>query len=768
MDRLGLKCIIVFILLIFLFDLFLPVTAIAVEPSEEKVETTTEPAVEDNEIKESEEIEDKVEDKSDTDKKGEQDDENTINEEQNNNSIDEVEPSTYTSTINKAMTIDTSNAVAKIFSGKTYRIRATVGSNKYLDIDAGKIANGTNLQTWDLDKNTNQQKFKITYSNGYYTITAVHSGKVLDVASQGKSNGTNVWQYENNGTDAQKWQIVDAGNNCFYIKSKCNGLFLDVAAASTRNGANLQMYEGNETNAQKFIFEEVKPMESKRELEDGIYKIRPKSGATLDINGASKENGANLQIWSNGNVDQQRFKVTWLQEGYYQISTVHTNNQKVLDVVSQGKTDGTNVWQYQWNNTDAQKWIIHESEEKGYYYVISKCNELYLDVSCGSSANATNVQTYRGNKTNAQKFRFDKSERKGVIPDGTYRISTGVCYDTSYHTNMVLDVNGASKGAGANIQIWGNGNVLQQKFSLTFMNDGYYMIKPSHVSGMALQVSGKNVIQNKANANSDAQLWLIENLGNNYYTIKSKSTGLYLDVSGASNANGANVGVYQKNGTSAQKWKIENVYFGIDVSEHQKQIDYNALLNSRRAEYMIARIGYSEDGGTRGRKIRLDEWFDYNYRNAKGKIPLGTYLYTYADTLEDAKNDAWALVDLIKSKGLKFELPIFFDIENEKQANLSTALRTAMCKAFCDILKQNGLKPGIYSNVNKLNTWMNMDQIPSDVSIWVAGWGYNDGLVPGDKYKYAKNHDIWQYSSQGTIDGISGIVDLNITFKKMW
>ena len=65
-----------------------------------------------------------------------------------------------------------------------------------------------------------------------------------------------------------------------------------------------------------------------------------------------------------------------------------------------------------------------------------------------------------------------------------------------------------------------------------------------------------------------------------------------------------------------------------------------------------------------------------------------------------------------------------------------------------------------------------MNQIPSDVSIWVAGYGYyapgGNGYVPSDIYKYVGNHDIWQVTSQGTIDGINGVVDIDIAYKRMW
>ena len=61
---------------------------------------------------------------------------------------------------------------------------------------------------------------------------------------------------------------------------------------------------------------------------------------------------------------------------------------------------------------------------------------------------------------------------------------------------------------------------------------------------------------------------------------------------------------------------------------------------------------------------------------------------------------------------------------------------------------------------------IDLAQIPSSYDIWVASYGTNNGSVPASKYEFAGNHDIWQYTSTGKIDGISGNVDFNISYKK--
>ena len=218
----------------------------------------------------------------------------------------------------------TENVEAQTIKDGVYKIKSKVSSNSFIDISSGSKENGANVQIWE-NADVDQQKFQITYlESGYYKIEALHSKKVLDVQSAGKIKGTNVWQYEYNGTDAQKWIIKDVGNGYYNITSKCNGLCLDISGGKSSNGTNIQVYTENGTNAQQFKLEEVVQidlLESEQTIEDGFYKINSGLNANkyLDISAGSKDNGANLQIWDEGYVDQQIFQIIYLESGYYKI-----------------------------------------------------------------------------------------------------------------------------------------------------------------------------------------------------------------------------------------------------------------------------------------------------------------------------------------------------------------------------------------------------------------------------------------------------------------
>lgn len=202
-----------------------------------------------------------------------------------------------------------------------------------------------------------------------------------------------------------------------------------------------------------------------------------------------------------------------------------------------------------------------------------------------------------------------------------------------------------------------------------------------------------------------------------------------------------------------------NQYWGIDVSEHQGTIDYDALMASKEVDFMIMRAGFGRN------PEQIDKQFERNYKEATArKLPIGAYLYSYATDIEGAKAEAYNMLTWLKEKS--FNLPIFYDIEDPTQDNIDKETKTDMCIAFCEIIKSAGYKVGIYTNKDRLINQINVDRLPNDYAIWVASYGNNTGEIPDDIYQYTGNHEIWQYTSKGTVNGINTSVDFNICYKK--
>ena len=460
----------------------------------------------------------------------------------------------------------------------TYVIKSAINDKFVLDIEDASKANGANLQIYQ-SNGTNAQKFKVKYlNNGYYTIESVNSGKVLDVDDAKKTQGTNVQQYDSNNTDAQKWTIKKNSDGTYSLVSKCNNLYMDVKDGIASNSRNIQVYGGNGTKAQKFKFEKVADSinyseKAEKTISDGTYTIKSaiNDKFVLDIDNASKSNGANVQIYQSNGTNAQKFKVKYLNNGYYTIESV--NSGKVLDVDNAGKNQGTNVQQYGSNNTDAQKWIIAKNTD-GTYSIVSKCNNLYLDVKDGIASSGKNIQVYGRNGTRAQKFKFEavtnNSESNNVKPqktiaDGTYTIKS------SLNTKYVFDIAWGSTQNYGNLQLYQDSTVGQQRFKVKYLGDGYYSITAAH-SGRVLDVSnagktnGTNVQQYSSN-NSDAQKWIIAKNSDGTYSIVSKCNNLYMDVKDGIAGNNRNIQMYSGNGTKAQKFVFVESKNNINIDE---------------------------------------------------------------------------------------------------------------------------------------------------------------------------------------------------------
>ena len=187
---------------------------------------------------------------------------------------------------------------------------------------------------------------------------------------------------------------------------------------------------------------------------------------------------------------------------------------------------------------------------------------------------------------------------------------------------------------------------------------------------------------------------------------------------------------------------------GIDVSRYQGGIDWQKV-KSDGIQFAMLRCGTGYNGGTK------DSRFEQNYTNAKTVgLPIGAYYYTYAKTPEQAEKDAHLVLEWIKGK--VFEYPVVFDIEDKTQKNLGKATISAIIKVFCNILEKAGYYVSVYANKDWLENRID-NECKTKYDIWLAQWSA--------KPTYNGNFGMWQYTSSGKVNGISGNVDMNIAYK---
>ncbi len=673
----------------------------------------------------------------------------TVKPEITNNTLENIE-----SNSNKTSTKNVKEELENLDVDEgVYIIKSALNNSKVIDISTGSKANKANVQIWNMDK-VDQQKFLIKkLKDGYYSIKSVNSDKVLDVDGAGKKDGTNVWQYEENNTDAQKWTIKTNGDGFCSFISKCNGLFLNVASENVNNGTNVNVTKKKEdSKSQKFILTKAEEFNGTKTLNNGIYTIKSSLNEekVLDVSTASTKSGANIQLWGDENVAQQRFIIKYIGSGFYIIENFKSG--KVLDVAGASTRNETNVWQYEPNSTNAQKWVIKDLGD-GFYNIISRCGGLYLETAGEKINNGTNIQVSENKDESSQKFKIVQSEIGGTqtIANGTYQIATVL------NEAKVLDVSEASMKAGANIQLWSNENVSQQKFIITYLDNGLYTVV-SEKSNKAMDVkgaetrNGTNVWQYDINK-TFAQQWVIKEVGDGCYSFISRCNDLYLNVAGNANNNGTNIQVYQKNSSQAQKFKLVKCNpKGIDVSAYQGNIDWQAVKKAG-VEFAMIRVGYR--GYETGRIVQ-DSKYKTNIANAsKNKINCGIYFVTQAVNYNEGVEEARWVINAISGDKSNIKCPITIDVEwaggssgnNGRADSISVPDRTQAIKGFCETIKAEGYIPMIYANKDWLTNHIDMSKL-SSYKVWLAH--YVSG-APTKKSNYKGDYEYWQYTSTGNI-----------------
>ena len=183
---------------------------------------------------------------------------------------------------------------------------------------------------------------------------------------------------------------------------------------------------------------------------------------------------------------------------------------------------------------------------------------------------------------------------------------------------------------------------------------------------------------------------------------------------------------------------------GIDVSKWQGKIDW-AKVKASGIKFAILKAGsiYGKDS-----------CFDINYKNAKSNgINVGAYFFSYAKNITEIQKEADIFLSYLKGK--QFEMPVYLDIEDKSQTSLSKDVLTDMVITFCDKIEKAGYYTGVYTYYSFFKNNLNMDKIKR-FTIWLAHYTTKTDFT---------GHDIWQYSSEGKVNGINGNVDMNIIYK---
>lgn len=199
-----------------------------------------------------------------------------------------------------------------------------------------------------------------------------------------------------------------------------------------------------------------------------------------------------------------------------------------------------------------------------------------------------------------------------------------------------------------------------------------------------------------------------------------------------------------------------NTSVGIDVSKWNKTIDWDKV-KAAGVDFAIIRAGYrgSETGA-----LVVDPYFEENMRGAaKSNVVTGVYFFTQATNEVEAVEEASMVVRLLQDYDIAY--PVFIDTEgaggNGRADGLDVETRTLICEAFCRTIENEGYKAGVYASRNWYNTKLEAQRLEK-YYIWLAE--YRESPL------YQGSYQMWQYTSEGSVDGIEGHVDMNISYVK--
>lgn len=193
---------------------------------------------------------------------------------------------------------------------------------------------------------------------------------------------------------------------------------------------------------------------------------------------------------------------------------------------------------------------------------------------------------------------------------------------------------------------------------------------------------------------------------------------------------------------------------GIDVSAHQGNINWDAV-KAAGIDFAIIRISYGQNSVDSKAIRNIEECIRVG-------MPFGVYTYSYALNVNNAINEANLVIKTLAPYKDKVKFPVIIDMEDadgykRKYGMPSNDVLVSICEKECLMFEEAGYYAAIYASKSWFDTKLNSSRL-NRFDKWIAWW--NKGA------SFDKNiYGIWQYTSSGSVNGISGNVDMNEAYK---
>ncbi len=426
-----------------------------------------------------------------------------------------------------------------------YEISPVADSSLCVDIFNASSDNGAKSLLYNKNSNLNQL-FKLEYQNGFYRLISASSGKALELKDGSVIPGVPAQQRAISDSMSQKWKITKNQDGSYSFACAANGLMLGSAEVDSNVSLSGRDWGAGE-NISFFLTKRTDL------LKEGVFKIAygKDQGKVVDIDNASRADGANALIYSSNSNLNQKWKVKLVSgmENTYTFESLCSG--KYLSV------SGSNVVQSSFSDGSGEQMWTPVDIDAGAVVLQNIATGKVLDVKGGSNSNGTNVQVYERNNSTAQKFIFEPTE---LVKTATYVFHSGANY------GQVVDLNNASTQDGATVTTWTSNNGGNQKWNLSGNGDGTYRISNA-ANGKVLDVSGGTV----SDGTRVAQYSWHNGLNQKWYVAYDKEGGfvfesaqnrdVVLAVGSPSPSDGASIRVEKKTGAANQRFCLEQTVY---------------------------------------------------------------------------------------------------------------------------------------------------------------------------------------------------------------
>lgn len=196
-------------------------------------------------------------------------------------------------------------------------------------------------------------------------------------------------------------------------------------------------------------------------------------------------------------------------------------------------------------------------------------------------------------------------------------------------------------------------------------------------------------------------------------------------------------------------------FWGLDISKYQDYVDFQKVRKAG-VDFVMLRVG-ARGYGT-GQLILDDNFSDNIKRATDAGLRVGVYFSSQAITEAEAIEEAELVISQVR--GYRLDYPIAMDmgfVENDtaRIENLSKTEKTEVMKAFLDKVTLEGYTGMIFADKEWLIKEVDLSKL-TGYDVWLE----QEKNLPDYPYSFS----MWQYSSRGEVDGVSGYVNMNISF----